>query len=200
VPAPEITLQLLDGAQAAGHAGELTALYAEVCADPPPGPGGEHQGAEAAVVFADRFRVQRRQPGFILAEARHGDYLVGCSFGMPLRPATSWWHHLTTPLPPETTTEHPGRTFALAGLFVRAPWRRQGMGHDLHDLILGNRPEERATITLLPAAAPAQGAARKWGWRKVARQRDPRPGSPVLDILVLSLPLPLPPPRPAGAA
>jgi hypothetical protein len=183
VPAPEITFELLDGARAGQHADEVTALYAEACADPPSGPAAEH-----AALFADRFRVQRRQPGFILAGARHGDYLVGCAFGMPLRPATSWWHHLTTPLSAEITTEHPGRTFALAGLLVRAPWRRQGIGHDLHDLILRNRPEERATITLPPGAAPAQGAARMWGWRKVARQRDPRPGSPVLDILLLTLP------------
>jgi GNAT superfamily N-acetyltransferase len=182
VPAPQITLQLLDGPPAAQHADEVTALCAEVCPDPPSG---------HAATFADRFRVQRRQPGFVLAQARHGEYLVGCALGMPLRPATSWWHNLTTPLSPEITTEHPGRTFALTGLLVRPPWRRQGIGRDLHDLILGSRPEERATLTLLPAAAPAQAAAQSWGWRKIARQRDPRPGSPVLDILLITLPLPL---------
>jgi len=41
-------------------------------------------------LLAARFRVQRRQPGFALAEARHGDYLVGYAAGMPLRPSTSW--------------------------------------------------------------------------------------------------------------
>jgi GNAT superfamily N-acetyltransferase len=186
VPAPEITLELLDGTQAAGHADDLQALAAEVYADPPY--RQDAQDARQAAELAGRFRVRRRQPGFALAEARHGEYLVGYALGMPLRPSTSWWRHLTAPLPADLTTEHPGRTFALAEVLVRAPWRRQGIGRDLHDLLLAGRAEERATLTVWPAAAPAQGAFQSWGWRKVARTRDPEPGSPVLDVLVRPLP------------
>ncbi len=182
VPTPDITFQLLDGAQAAEHAAELHALHAEVYADPP------YERNDDAALFAERFRVQRRQPGFVLAEARHGGYLVGYAAGMPLRPSTSWWRDLTTPLPDEVTAEHPGRTFALIELLVRAPWRRQGIAETMHDLLLRNRREERATLTVLPAAGPAQNAFQKWGWRKVARTRDPRPGSPVFDVLVTTLP------------
>ena len=180
--APGITFQLLDGPQATAHADELQALQAEACADPP------YRRHDDAALFASRFRVQRRQPGFVLAEARHGGYLVGYAAGMPLRPSTSWWKDLTGPLPDEITAEHPGRTFALTDLLVRASWRRQGIGQTLHDLILGSRPEERATLTVLPAAAAAQNAFQKWGWRKVARTRDPDPGSPVSDVLVTTLP------------
>jgi GNAT superfamily N-acetyltransferase len=169
----EITFQLLDGTHAAAHADELQALHAEV------------YGRDE---FAGRFRVARRQPGFVLAEARHGGYLVGYAFGMPLRPSTSWWRHLTTPLPDEVTAEHPGRTFALVELLVRASWRRQGIAEALHDLILVDRPEERATLTIPPTAAPAQQALRKWGWRKVARTREAEPGSLVSDVLILTLP------------
>ena len=172
--APDLTFRLLDRAQAAAHASELQALRAEVCPDD-------------TEPFAGRFGVQRRQPGFVLAEARHGGYLVGYAFGMPLRPSTSWWRHLTTPLPGEVTAEHPGRTFALAELLVRASWRRQGIGRALHDLILQDRPEERAVLTVPPAATPAQNAFRKWGWRKVARTRGEQPGSPVSDVLVTVL-------------
>lgn len=182
VSAPGITFGLLDGPQAAAHADELQVLHAEVYADPP------YLRADDAAVFADRFRVQRRQPGFVLAEARHGGYLVGYAAGMPLRPSTSWWRDLTTPLPGDVTTEHPGRTFALVELLVRASWRRQGIGQTLHDLILADRPEERATLTVLPTATPAQNAFAAWGWRKVARTRDPGPGSPVSDVLVTALP------------
>ncbi len=112
---------------------------------------------------------------------------MGYAFGMPLRPSTSWWRHLTTPLPDEVTAEHPGRTFALAEILVRASWRRQGIGRALHDLILQNRPEERAALTLPPAATPAQNAFRNWGWRKVARTRGEQPDSPVSDVLVTAL-------------
>ena len=172
----EITFELLDGTQAAAHADELRALHAEVY-------GRDDDGS-----FAGRFRVSRRQPGFVLAEARHGGYLVGYAAGMPLRPSTSWWRGLTAPLAADVTAEHPGRTFALTELLVRASWRRQGIGQALHDLILAGRREERATLTVLPAAAAAQRAFQDWGWRKVARTRDPDPRSPVSDVLLATLP------------
>jgi ribosomal protein S18 acetylase RimI-like enzyme len=181
VPAPEITFELLDGRQAAAHAAELQALHAEVYAAPP------FRREEDPGVFAGRLRVQSRQPGFVLAEARHGGYLVGYAAGMPLRPSTSWWRDLTTTLPGEVTAERPGRTFALVDLLVRAAWRRQGIGRDLHDLILSGRGEERATLVVPPAAGPAQAAFQSWGWRKVARIRDPQPGSAVSDVLVIAL-------------
>jgi GNAT superfamily N-acetyltransferase len=147
-----LEFRLLDGTQAAEHAGEYVALH-----DP-----------------AGRFAVHRRQPGFVLAEARHGQYLVGYGYGFPLRPSTDWWRHLTAPLPPEVTTEHAGRTFALGCLAVRASWRRQGIGATLHDMILGDRPEERSTVAVpADACAPAaQAAFSAWGWRKIARTRE----------------------------
>jgi hypothetical protein len=106
VAAPDVTFQLVDGKQAASHAAELQELHSEVYASPPYG-RNDH-----AALFADRFRVQSRQPGFALAEARRGGYLVGYAAGMPLRPSTSWWRDLTTPVPDEVTAEHPGRTGA----------------------------------------------------------------------------------------
>jgi ribosomal protein S18 acetylase RimI-like enzyme len=180
--APDLTFQLFSGTQAAEHVGELQVVHAEVYADPPYGRDDE------AVVFVRRITVESRQPGFALAEARHGGYLVGYSSGMPLRPATSWWRDLTVPLPDDVTIEHPGRTFALTDLVVRASWRRQGIARALHDLVLSGRPEERATLTVLPAATPAQHAFRSWGWRKVARTRS-GPGSPVRDVLLTALPV-----------
>jgi len=183
VSVPGIEFQLLGGKQAGEHVGELLALHTEVYAEAP------YQCDEDGEQLARRFAVQRRQPGFVLAEARHGGYLVGYALGMPLRPSTDWWRNLTAPLPEHLTAEHPGRTFALADLLVRASWRRQGIGATLHDLILTSRSEERATLTVLPAAIPAQRAFGSWGWRKVARTRDPSPGSPVYDVLLTTLPV-----------
>ena len=144
---------------------------------------------------ARRARVWRRQPGFVLAEARHGGYLVGYASGMPLRPSTSWWRGLTTPLPEEVTAEHAGRTFAVTELLVRASWRRQWIGRELHELLLDGRTEERATLTIPPGAAAAQAAFRSWGWRKIARTRGDEPGGAVLDVLVIDLPWVPPPGR-----
>jgi len=162
---------------------ELLALRAEVC-------GADAAGHDAA----RQLRVRRRQPGFVLAEARHGGYLVAYAAGLPLRPSTSWWKDLTTPLPADVTTEYPGRTFALAELLVRGSWRRRGIGRALHDLILDGRPEERATVTVPPEAAAAQAAFTRWGWRRIARTRAPDPGMSVLDVFVTGLPAGASPP------
>lgn len=197
MPAPEIALRLLGGVEAAGSGDDIAALRAEVCGVPPhrAGDGAGRDGAGRGGTgrdgadggFGRRFGRQRRQPGFVLAEARHGGYLVGYAFGVPLRPATSWWRDLTAPLPEELTAEHPGRTFALAELTVRAAWRRQGIGRDLHDLILDGRAEDRATAAIPVAAAPAQGAYQRWGWRKAARKHAEPPATALLDVLLLDL-------------
>lgn len=176
VSAPGVTFQLLEGRQAAGHTEELLALHAEVY-------------GEASRDYGRQLGVWLRQPGFVLAEARHGGFPVGYACGMPLRPSTSWWKDVTTTLPASVTTEHPGRTFALTELAVRASWRRQGIAGSLHDLIMTGRAEERATLTVPPGAAAAQHAFRKWGWTKIARTRGPDPGAPLLDVLMIDLPV-----------
>jgi GNAT superfamily N-acetyltransferase len=169
--APGVTLEVRDGRQAASRETELVALHDDAAAD------------DAG--FARRFGVWRRQPGFVLAEASHGGYLVGYACGMPLRPSTDWWRELTAPLPAAVTDERPGRTFALTQLLVRSSWRRQGIAAELRDLILDGRAEERATVKLPPGAAAAQAAFRNWGWSKVSRARGP--GASVSDILTRSL-------------
>lgn len=171
-----IAYRVLDGTGAGEAEEDLLALADEVY--------GKDRDPEAV----RRGRVRRRQPGFALVEARHGGYLVGYASGLPLRPSTSWWRGLTTPLPDDVTTEHPGRTFAVTELLVRAAWRRQGIGRELHGLLLDGRSEERAALTVPPAAAAAQAAFRSWGWRKLARTRGDEPGGPVRDVLVIDLP------------
>ena len=179
-----LEFRLLDGRQAEPYESDLVAL---LVADVVALSDDDEKG-----LFAARFRVLRRQPGFVLATAWHGGYLVGYATGMPLRPSTSWWRNLTTTAPAGVADEHPGRTFALTDLAVRSSWRRQGIGRALHDLILAGRPEERAALAVLPAATAAQQAFRQWGWHKVARSADPRPGPPapgalIYDILVRTL-------------
>ena len=181
MPAPEVSFDLLDGTQAAELTQDLAALHAEVC----PGPLTEPDGGSTR--FARRFRTQCRQPGFMLAAARSGGYLVGCAAGMPLRPSTSWWRDLTAPLAEDVAAERPGRTFALVEFGVRASWRRQGIGRFLVGLTLQSRSEERATVVVPPGAHAAQAAFQNWGWRRVARTRNPDPGAGASDVLLLEL-------------
>ncbi len=179
---PELEFHTLGGKQAGQHLDEYSALYREVYAEPPYEWGNAH-----AELFRERFEVQRQQDGFTLVEARAGTDLVGLSFGVTLGPATPWWQDLLTPLPAEVTREYPGRTFALVELLVRAQWRRQHVASTIHQLLLADRPEERATLTVLPAATAAHAGYRQWGWQSIAQKRNPLPGSPVFDVMVRTL-------------
>ena len=179
---PALELARVSSEQAALHLDDLTELYADVYAEPPYEWGPEH-----AELFAERFAGQRRQHGFTLIEARANDQLIGMGFGVTLLPDTPWWQGVTAPLPHDVTTEHPDRTFALVELLVRAPWRRQHIATSIHDRLLADRNEERATLTVLPAAEAAQAAYHTWGWQKVAQNRNPLPGSPIFDVMLKSL-------------
>lgn len=123
----------------------------------------------------------------MLVEARTNGTLIGMGLGMTLTPMTNWWQNLMTPLPPDVTEERPGRTWALTDLMVRAPWRRLHLAEAIHDRLLAGRPEERATMTILPAASVAQAAATAWGWNKVGQKRNPLPGAPIFDVMVKAL-------------
>lgn len=173
----------LDGEEAAQHLNELRDLYSEVYAEPPYEWGSDH-----AELFVERLEGQRRQDGFRLVEGREHGQLVGIGFGVTLLPNTPWWQNLTSPVREDITREYPNRTFAVVELLVRAPWRRRRIAEDIHNRLLSNRTEERATLTVLPAADAAQAAYRKWGWQRVTQKRNPLPGSPIFDVMVKRLP------------
>lgn len=172
----------VSGDQAAQPLNELIYLYSEVYAEPPYEWGQEH-----AELFAERFEGQRKQDGFRLLEAREHGQLVGIGFGVTLLPNTPWWQNLATPISEDVTREYPNRTFAVVELLVRRPWRRRHIAEEIHHRLLSDRSEERATLSVLPAAEAAQAAYRKWGWQRVAQKRNPLPGSPVFDVMVKRL-------------
>jgi GNAT superfamily N-acetyltransferase len=177
-----IEFAALRGEEAAPHLPELSDLYTEVYSEPPYEWGQEH-----AELFAGRFEEQHKQSGFRLVEAREHGQLVGIGFGVTLLPNTPWWQNLTTPVSDDITREYSNRTFAVVELLVRAPWRRRHIAEEIHNRLLSGRAEERATLTVLPAADAAQAAYRKWGWQRVAQKRNPLPGSPVFDVMVKEL-------------
>jgi hypothetical protein len=180
--APKIDFATLDSKEAAPHTRELADLYAEVHREPP-----YEWGEEEAELFVLQFGGQRHQDGFSLVEARDEGHIIGIGFGVTLLPNTPWWQNLVEPVSKEVTHEFPNRTFAVLDLLVRAPWRRRHVAEEIHDRLLSNRIEERATLTVLPAAKPAQAAFQRWGWEKVAQKRNLLPGSPVYDVMVKRL-------------
>ncbi|MCX9190909.1 GNAT family N-acetyltransferase [Carbonactinospora thermoautotrophica] len=152
---------------------EIVPVYAEVYAEPP-----YHAGAEDVERFRAWYLSRAARYGLRIVRAHDGGELIGVALGHVL-PLDTRVHLLSG----FGTT---GRTLALNELFVRKPWRRQGVGRRLHDEFLDVPGVERATLTARPEAEPAQAAYRAWGWRKVGRTQ-PLADGPVYDLMVKDL-------------
>lgn len=125
-----------------------------------------------------------------IVTAQDDNDLIGFAYGHALRPDTRWWDGFITPVPEEVTTEHEGQTFALIDFAVAEEWRGHGIGRRLHDMLLSDRSEERATLAVEPVAHQARAIYEHWGWRVVGRLRGPATDfAPEFDIMVRDLPL-----------
>lgn len=145
-----------------------------------------HDQFYSAEQFADRLRGYAKAPGFEIVIGKIEDDPVGQAFGYPLPQNARWWHGLTTPTDPETIAENGSRTFALCELMVHPDWQRHGVAHSLHDELLRNRPERRATLLVREDNTAAQQAYTKWGWHRMGKLK-PYPDSPHYDALILDL-------------
>ncbi|HET9257208.1 MAG TPA: GNAT family N-acetyltransferase, partial [Pseudonocardiaceae bacterium] len=135
----------------------------------------------------ERFDAYTSRDGFDLVIGYINGEPAGQSWGWPLTPATAWWRGLLAEPEPGFTTEDGTRTFALSEIMVRRNWTGQGIAHALHDELLRNRKETRATLLVQPGNDTACQAYTRWGWRKVAQLRPGWPDAPLLDVLILSV-------------
>jgi GNAT superfamily N-acetyltransferase len=116
--------------------------------------------------------------------ARVSGELVGFAYGFGLPADTKRWSRLVEPVSSaQVTAEWPGRTFLLFDYAVRQAHRGQGIGRRLHDVLLGSRPEERATLTVQPTAMETKRIYEHWGWRKVGQMEGgPTAAAPMFDV------------------
>jgi ribosomal protein S18 acetylase RimI-like enzyme len=136
--------------------------------------------------FAERIRGYMRAAGFEMVVAEVEGAPRGLALGYTLPEGARWWRGLTTPVDPEMIAETGDRTFGLCELMVHPDWQRRGIAQALHDELLGQRPERRATVLVREDNTQAQRAYAKWGWRKVGKLQ-PFSDSPHYDALVLDL-------------
>jgi GNAT superfamily N-acetyltransferase len=120
---------------------------------------------------------------FGLALAVHSGRVVGFAYGFALNPEMARWSQVRPPLEAAATREWAGRTFLLFDYAVTDSYRGRGIGRALHDCLLGSRREERATLTVQPAAAATKELYERWGWRMLG-QMDLAPAglSRVFDV------------------
>jgi GNAT superfamily N-acetyltransferase len=137
--------------------------------------------------YAERLDNYAADPGFVMVTGTLGDLMVGFAFGSALPQTTRWWTGLREATEPDLARETGQRTFAFREFLVRQGHRRRGYGRALHDALLSDRPEERATL-LVRQDNPAKDLYLRWEWRIVGKLQ-PFDDSPVFDSMVLDLPL-----------
>jgi len=179
LPNDEVDLAHHDGQAAEAMLDELCDAYADAYGVEP---------GEKVDAFRGRASKQFARPGFALVTARAVERLVGFAFGYVLQPDTHWWTGLAPAPGEDFETETGARTFVLSEIEVRRAWQGSGVGRRIHDALLGDRREERATLATGPDAE-AQAVYLGWGWQSVGRV----PGADgdyysAYDLFVLPLP------------
>ena len=178
-----VTVQLGKPATADTLFESICALYDDVFSQPP-----FRWTDDESSHHRDLLRHLRSEPSFGIATAERGGQLVGFAYGYTLPSNTKWWTEFTHPIPSGLGDEQEGRTFALIDLAVRSSSRRQGLGRRLVDTLLASRREERATLSVQPAATETHSFYRNLGWTKVGTKNMPEGVvSPFSDIYVTPL-------------
>lgn len=145
-----------------------------------------NQGPAEVEDFTSGWPRRIDQLNFRLVIARRADEPVGFAFIFQLPAQTKWWSGAVTPLPNDTTTERPGRTFAIIEIAVRRPYRQRGLGRMLHTHLTAGLSEERITLLVRPDAPAPQHAYLSWGYQPVG-QIQPFPDGAVYDAMIKSL-------------
>jgi len=181
-PPNDPTLTHHTSTEAAGWLDGLCDVYADAyCVEP----DGEKTSA-----FRTRAIKSLERPRYSLLTVQVSEQLVGFCFGYALPEGTYWWDGLT-PLPAAGfTTEDGTRTFALAEIEVRTAWQGKGIGRVLHDAMLAQRHEERATLATGPQADAARALYERWGWQAVGTIPG-KSSSYFSEYTLYVLPLPL---------
>ncbi|MCU1451363.1 MAG: Acetyltransferase family [Acidimicrobiales bacterium] len=146
---------------------------------------------ESVEAFMTRFDSYTSRPGngFELVVGYLGSEPVGQTWGWPLGPKSLWWSDLEEEPEPGFTDEDGTRTFALSEIMVRKEWTGQGLAHQLHDELLTQRREQRATLLVEQDNDTAYKAYEHWGWQRVTQFRPGWPDAPLMHVMILSLPL-----------
>ncbi|MER0442983.1 GNAT family N-acetyltransferase [Streptomyces sp. Edi4] len=169
------------------HAAELRPLlldvYAEVYAK-----ASENDPFAGVDRFAQGLDGWSNRPGWTCTIGYDGDQAVGYAYGAPLPPDAKWWGGLLTSVPTDVVEETGTRTYALSELMVRVPWRKSGISRRLHDALLAERTEERATLLVDQEHPKVWALYESWGWITLGDLRPRIPDAPLFHAMLLDLP------------
>ena len=178
--APKLTVERAHTEGLHSQREELLAVYEEIYADHLDDP------FFSVARYWERLRAYASREGFGLTLGHLNSELIGYALGYPLPATSGWWTGLRQNVGADLLRETGHRTFAVNEIMVRAAWRRRGYARALHDALLRDRPEERATLLVEPDNTPARSAYLSWGWRKLG-DLQPFPDAPVYEAMLLDL-------------
>ena len=141
--------------------------------------------------FAVRAEKAAERRGFSLVTItalEDSESIDGFAFGYALAEGSTWWDGLSPDPGDDWKLETSGtRTFVLSEIEVKRSRQGQGLGRTVHDALLSDRTEIRATLATSPDA-DVRKVYESWGWEKVGRV----PGSAkeyfsAYDLFILQL-------------
>jgi ribosomal protein S18 acetylase RimI-like enzyme len=139
-------------------------LYASVFGVPP-----FNRSPEKLLAQRRSLQSLMADPTFGMATAWNGNVLTGFAYGYALGSDTRWWDGFLTPVSEEIMHEWDGRTFAIIDMAIEQSRQGCGTGRQLLQTLLTSRPEERASLSVVPDNAQAQGFYRHLGWQYIGR-------------------------------
>ncbi|MEU8895612.1 GNAT family N-acetyltransferase [Nocardia sp. NPDC048505] len=152
--------------------------------------GDTFETPEAFMRRFDAYTHPERARGFELVMAWVDGVACGQTWGWPLFENTRWWGGLELDQGElaSFTAEDGKRTFALSEIMVRVEFAGKGIARAMHDELLGNRAERRATLLVDPLNTRAYQTYVHWGWSRVGVLRPAWPEAPLFDVLIRELP------------
>ena len=170
-----VTYAALTGAAVLPWVDALAGLYAVVYTEPP-----YEEGPEQVARFRNGLAEEARRPGFTAVLATVGNELVGAAYGWTM-PAGTWWSRADNPAPEDIKAVD---KLAVMEWIVHPEHRGRGVGAELMQRLLADRPEPWATLASDPRSA-ARDMYGRAGWQQVGTST--LPWGPPMDLLVLPL-------------
>lgn len=138
--------------------------------------------------FTERLTRHAEHPGWACVIGHVDDEPVGYAYGRP--DSEDEWRTMDTVTSPDVREYGiGGTTFGLCEIMVRAPWRGSGIARTIHDDLMRERPEPRASLLVEREHPRVRATYERWGYRPVAVSQ-PFADAPLYDAMILDLTAP----------
>ncbi|MGH3472317.1 MAG: GNAT family N-acetyltransferase [Nocardioidaceae bacterium] len=156
-PSPDIVLESWSPDRTMKEAHRIYAVYDAVFGDV----------SDEADWVGQTLEKHRARDAFRFVAALKADAMIGFAYGYVGQRGQWWPDRVVETLPKDVTDDWVGGHFEFVELAVLSPYRRQGIGGRLHDVLMADLPTERALLGTDDTDSPAAHLYRSRGWFKI---------------------------------